>query len=83
MSLSNSLAESETVSLGRLVWIVPLATAVGSFHQGERWAWLGLCSVSLVLILMSFMMLWTMPVLIVPLLFVVAALAASRGHLQE
>jgi hypothetical protein len=28
MSITNSLAETERVSLGRLVWVVPLATAV-------------------------------------------------------
>ena len=63
--------------------LLVMATAVGGFRQGERWAWLGLCSVPLVLILMSLMMPWTMPVLIVLLLLAVAALAATRGHLQE
>ncbi len=28
MNVNNSLAEMETVSLGRLAWVVPLATAV-------------------------------------------------------
>lgn len=63
--------------------LLVMATAVGGFRQGERWAWLGLCSVPSVLIFMSLMMPWTMPVLIVPLLLAVAALAATRGHLQE
>jgi len=63
--------------------LLVMATAVGGFRQGERWAWLGLCSVPLLLILMSLMMPWTRPVLIVLLLFAMAALVASRGNLQE
>lgn len=62
--------------------LLVIATAVGGFRQGERGAWLGLCSAPLVLILMSLMMPWTIPVLIVPLIFAVAALAVSREHLQ-
>lgn len=60
--------------------LLVVATAVGGFRQGDRWAWLGLCSVPLVLVLMSLMMPWTLPVLIIPLLLALAALAASYNQ---
>jgi len=60
--------------------LLVIATAVGGFRQGDRWAWLGLCSVPLVLVLMALMMPWTLPVLIVPLLLALAALATSYNQ---
>jgi len=61
--------------------LLVIATAVGGFRQGERWAWLGLCSVPIILLLMSIMMPWTLPVLIVPLLLALVALVLSRENL--
>lgn len=61
-------------------WLV-IATSVGGFRQGERWSWLGLCSVPMVLLLMLLMMPWTLPVLIIPLFSAVVALALTRENL--
>ena len=61
--------------------LLVIATAVGGFRQGERWAWLGLCSVPLVLCLMLLMMPWTLPVLFLPLMLSIVALVLSRNHL--
>jgi hypothetical protein len=61
--------------------LLVIAAAVGGFRQGERWAWLGLCSVPLVLCLMLLMMPWTLPVLFLPLMLSIVALALSRNHL--
>lgn len=61
-------------------WLV-ITTSVGGFRQGERWAWLGLCSVPMVLLLMLLMMPWTLPVLIIPLISAVGALALTRENL--
>ena len=61
--------------------LLVIAAAVGGFRQGERWAWLGLCSVPLVLCLMLLMMPWTLPVLFFPLMLSIVALALSRNHL--
>jgi len=61
--------------------LLVIAAAVGGFRQGERWAWLGLCSVPLVLCLMLLMMPWTLPVLFLPLMLSIVALVLSRNHL--
>jgi hypothetical protein len=61
--------------------LLVIAAAVGGFQQGESWAWLGLCSVPLVLCLMLLMMPWTLPVLFLPLMLSIVALALSRNHL--
>jgi len=72
----------ETVFLGRLAWVVPLATAVGGLRQNQKWAWIGLWRVPLVLLLMLTMMPWTLPVLIVPLFAAVGILILIRGEMQ-
>ena len=58
--------------------LLVLATAVGGLRQQQRWAWWGLWSVPLVLLLMAFMMPWTLPLLIIPLLAAVGALMWLR-----
>lgn len=59
-----------------------IATAVGGFRNGARWAWIGLCSLPLVLVLMLMMMPWTLPVLILPLVAAIITLALSYGQLK-
>ena len=62
--------------------LLVMATAVGGLRQKQRWAWYGLWSVPLVLLLMATMMPWTIPVLIVPWIMAVASLVIARGKAQ-
>ncbi len=62
--------------------LLVVATAVGGLRQNQKWAWIGLWSVPLVLLLMLTMMPWTLPVLIVPLLAAVGILILIRGEMQ-
>ena len=62
--------------------LLVVAMAVGGLRQNQKWAWNGLWSVPLVLLLMLTMMPWTLPVLIVPLLAVVGILILIRGEMQ-
>ena len=62
--------------------LLVIVTAVGGLRQQQRWAWWGLCSVPLVLLLMTFMMPWTVPILIVLLAAAVASLAIVRGEMK-
>ena len=58
--------------------LLVIATAIGGLRQQQKWAWIGLWSVPLVLVLMSFMAPWTFPILTVPLLVAVGTLLLSR-----
>ncbi|HET6447399.1 MAG TPA: hypothetical protein VFI27_22785 [candidate division Zixibacteria bacterium] len=58
--------------------LLVIATAVGGLRQRQKWAWIGLWSVPLVLILMSFMAPWTLPILLVLILMAIGSLYLSR-----
>jgi len=77
MSATNSWAETETVSLGRLVWVVPLATAVAVtanvifYFIITRWFHIGL------IVGGSETELWPLPVNDIIIFSVVFSLAAG------
>lgn len=52
-------------------------------RQGSRWAWMGLWSVPLVLIFMTLMMPWTLPVIFLPMAAGIGALLLSRPNLEN
>jgi len=58
--------------------LLVIATAAGGLRQNQKWAWIGLWSLPLVLALMAFMAPWTLPVLLVPILVAIGTLLLSR-----
>ncbi len=54
-----------------------IATAAGGMRQKQKWAWVGLWSLPLVLVLYIAMTPWTLPMLVVPLLVAVGTLLLS------
>lgn len=59
-----------------------MATAAG-LRQGQKWAWIGLWSLPLVLVLYMAMAPWTLPMLILPLVAAVVTLLLSRPTWQS
>ena len=62
--------------------LLVIATAIGGLRQQQKWAWIGLWSVPIVIVLFAMMAPWTLPMLIVPLLLAIAGLILSRSNLS-